>query len=61
MRKKIIMQIAIDITTDDEISETIRGISEQLAYNIEPAKLKVISAVCSAVESQMSFLDIAKE
>lgn len=61
MRKIIIMTIAIDIETDDNISETIKGLSEQLAYNIEPAKLFVISTKCYAAEKQMSLLDISRE
>lgn len=61
MRKIITMEIAIDITTDDNISETIKGLSEQLAYNIEPAKLFVISTKSCAVDKQMSLLDISRE
>lgn len=61
MHKKIIMEIAVDITTEDNISDTIRGLSEQLAYNIEPARLSVISAKCFAINSQMSLLDITKD
>lgn len=60
MRKIITMEIAIDLTTDDNISETIKGLSEQIAYNIEPARLSVISTKCYAAQEQLT-LNIYKD